>query len=244
MAIVTISENCTGCKACIETCPQKILALGENEKMHVVDHGKCMSCYGCEDVCNFGAVFNKKAPFPEMTADEIETEDNPKLASEYDVIVVGAGPAGLGAAISCAGEGLNTAVFERLPNRKVSHHNDGGCLFSFPSTTSINITDGHVEFPEINIKLALRYCMWVTFAMMWTPARRIGQRWRPPPILGASMCYNETLLETGYGADGEMGVRVPTGKTAQRSGKELTGGVFSKTVFPGGHPCPKGHNDS
>ena len=52
-----------------------------------------MSCYGCEDVCEFNAVFNKKAPSPEMSADEIQTEQNPSLESEYDVIIVGPGPA-------------------------------------------------------------------------------------------------------------------------------------------------------
>ena len=153
MAIITISENCTGCGTCIKTCPQMILALGEDKKMHVTDHSRCMSCYGCEDVCEFNAVFNKKAPYPEMSEDEIQTEQNPSLESEYDVIIVGAGPAGLGAAISCSKGGLNTGVFERLPNRKVSHHNDGGVLFSFPTATTFKKTQGFVEFPEIDFKL-------------------------------------------------------------------------------------------
>ncbi|MDP8262470.1 MAG: FAD-binding protein [Candidatus Ancaeobacter aquaticus] len=153
MAIVTVSENCTGCKACIKTCPQMILALGKNKKMYVADHDRCMSCYGCEDVCESNAVFNKKAPLPNMKEDEIQTEQNQTIEPEYDVIIVGAGPAGLGAAISCAREGLNTAVFERLPNRNVSHHADGGILFSFPGATTMKKTEGFLEFPEIEFKL-------------------------------------------------------------------------------------------
>ena len=153
MAIIAISENCTGCGTCVKTCPQMILAIGEAKKMQVIEPKRCMSCYGCEDVCKFGAVLNKKAPRPEMKADEIQTETGPPLTSECDVIIVGAGPSGLGAAISCARQGLNTSVFERLPNRQVSHHNDGGVLFSFPSATTFKRVGGHVEFPELDFSL-------------------------------------------------------------------------------------------
>jgi len=153
MAIITVSEKCTGCGACVKVCPQMILALDENKKMRMLDQSRCMSCYGCEDVCKFQAVLNKKAPFPGMAASEIETERHKTIRSEYDVVIVGAGPAGLGAAISCAGEGLKTAIFERLPNRQVSHHNDGGVLFSIPAVTSMRRMEGLIEFPEYDFKL-------------------------------------------------------------------------------------------
>jgi len=153
MAIIRISEKCTGCGACVKTCPQMILALDENKKMYVLDNNRCMSCFGCEDECKFNAVFIKKAPFPNMSESEIKIEQNEPIESEYDVIIIGAGPSGLGTAISCAKEGLKTALFERLPNREVSHHNDGGILFSYPSATTIKRTNGYIELPEVNFKL-------------------------------------------------------------------------------------------
>lgn len=39
MAIVTISENCTGCGACVKVCPQKILEVGAEKKLTVLDKG-------------------------------------------------------------------------------------------------------------------------------------------------------------------------------------------------------------
>ena len=154
MAIITFSDKCTGCGACIKTCPQLILELSDEKKMKIIDHDRCMSCFGCEDSCNFEAVFIKKAPYPEMKENEINVEDNGKPESEYDVIIVGAGPSGLGTAISCAEQGLKTAIFDRLPNREVSHHNDGGVLFSYPAATSIKVSDdGYLELPEFDFRL-------------------------------------------------------------------------------------------
>jgi flavin-dependent dehydrogenase/NAD-dependent dihydropyrimidine dehydrogenase PreA subunit len=153
VAIITITEKCVGCGICIKVCPQKILKLDDKKKIHVLDQSKCMSCYGCEDECKFKAVLNKKALFPHIPADKIKTDQCSKLKTNYDVAIVGAGPAGLGAAISCARNGLRTAVFERLPSREVSHHNDGGVLFCISSVTSMNKTENFLEFPELNLKL-------------------------------------------------------------------------------------------
>lgn len=116
---LSIIEKCTGCGACVKTCPQIILELFDKKKMHVIDHDRCMSCFGCEDACNFGAVFIKKAPFLEMKESEIKVEDNGKPEPEYDVVIVGAGPSWLGTAISCAELGLKTAIFDRLLNREL-----------------------------------------------------------------------------------------------------------------------------
>ena len=153
MAIITLSEKCTGCGACIKTCPQMILALNEDKKMFVKEPERCMACFGCEDECKFGAVYIKKGASPDIPAEKIKVEENGKIAAEYDVVVIGAGPSGLGTAIGCAQQGLKTAVFERLPNREVSHHNDGGILFSYPAAVTIKKTDGFLELPEFDFKL-------------------------------------------------------------------------------------------
>ncbi|MEN8164760.1 MAG: FAD-binding protein, partial [Acidobacteriota bacterium] len=80
-------------------------------------------------------------------------EPPPASITKCDVAIVGAGPAGLGAAITCAKAGLDVVVFERLPNRRLSHHTDGGVLFSFPGLTSVNIDGNTVSFPELDISI-------------------------------------------------------------------------------------------
>ena len=45
-----------------------------------------------------------------------------KLPPEFDVVVVGAGPAGLGAAVYGASEGLRTLVIERGGLRRAGRH--------------------------------------------------------------------------------------------------------------------------
>jgi len=157
MAIITYRKKCTGCGICVKVCPQKILELDKDRKIQVLNQKKCMSCYGCEDECKFNAVVNKKSFTPDIPEEDILVEKSKPVKSEYDIIIVGAGPAGLGAAISCARLGMNTALFERLPNRQVSHHNDGGVLFNIPSVTDMKKSSGYIELPKLDLKLADKF---------------------------------------------------------------------------------------
>ncbi len=148
MEIIVNSEKCTGCNICVRVCPQKVLELKES-KSYCFDTERCMGCFGCEDECPHGAIRVIRAP---QYIEEIKSEP-PLNITECDVAVVGAGPAGIGAAITCAKAGLNTVVFERLPNREMSHHTDGGVLFAMPEMSSVKVNDSKILFPELGISI-------------------------------------------------------------------------------------------
>ena len=64
---------------------------------------------------------------------EIWKMSAPPLRSHYDFAVVGAGPAGLAAAVYAASDGLSTVVFERdLPGGQASHTSMIENFFGFP----------------------------------------------------------------------------------------------------------------
>ena len=150
MRIIVDDDRCTGCGLCVQVCPQMILAIVDG-KMRVQDQARCMGCFGCEDVCPTQAVRLLRAP---QSVADIPIEP-PLDADACDVAIVGAGPAGLGAAITCARAGLDVVVFERLPNRSLSHHPDGGVLYAPPWISTIQVQGERVVFPELEIELSV-----------------------------------------------------------------------------------------
>lgn len=155
MKVIVNEQHCTACGVCVRVCPQMILEVIERT-VRVRDVDRCMGCFGCEDECPTNAVRVLRAP---QSVASIEIEPPPAGISltggsiSCDVAVVGAGPAGLGAAITCARAGLDVLVLERLPNRLLSHHADGGVLFTLPWMTSIQVRDSQVSFPELDITI-------------------------------------------------------------------------------------------
>jgi flavin-dependent dehydrogenase/NAD-dependent dihydropyrimidine dehydrogenase PreA subunit len=153
MKIILDAQRCTGCGVCVRVCPQKILAL-VGDTMQVQDPDRCMGCFGCEDECPESAVRVLRAP--PGTA-QIPIEPPPSGIARCDVAVVGAGPAGIGAAIACARAGLDVVVLDRLPNRRISHHVDGGVLFTLPWITSMAVSEEAVAFPDLEISIQARF---------------------------------------------------------------------------------------
>ena len=150
MKIQVDAARCTGCGICVQVCPQMILEIIDGT-MQARDEARCMGCFGCEDECPFDAVRVLRAP---SCVSEIHIEPPLEGVTACDVAIVGAGPAGLGAAITCARAGLDVVVFERLPNRKISHHPDGGVLFALPWMTSIRVEGETVLFPELDLSIS------------------------------------------------------------------------------------------
>lgn len=57
MYIVTINEDeCSGCDACTESCPARILGFIDGKAVVTGDESECMGCESCIVVCPTGAV--------------------------------------------------------------------------------------------------------------------------------------------------------------------------------------------
>ncbi len=141
--------RCDACGMCARICPQMILSTGEDSVI-VDDEPRCMGCFGCEDECHTHAIRVLRA---EGFAEEPHIEPEPALAASYDVVVIGAGPAGLGAAIECARQGLSVCVCERLPSRRISHHTDGGILLNMPGQPAVEVVEDELRIPALDLSL-------------------------------------------------------------------------------------------
>ena len=57
MFIVTIDEEtCSGCNACTDGCPARILSFNGEKAEVTGDETECMGCESCITVCPTGAV--------------------------------------------------------------------------------------------------------------------------------------------------------------------------------------------
>jgi digeranylgeranylglycerophospholipid reductase len=101
MSIHVNPWRCATCGACVGLCPSGALTLDENRLR--VEEPLCTDCGICEPACPLAALsFDEPAPF----------EGRP-LRPQYDIIVIGAGPAGSFAAATAAEAGARVLLLEK-----------------------------------------------------------------------------------------------------------------------------------
>ncbi len=150
------AERCTGCGICAGTCPEFVFeSNGPCRPVSVARPELCLGCMACEEDCAVGALRVHRLPEGMHEKDIPEPCMGIDTDKVYDLLIVGAGPAGLGAAIRGRMLGLDLAVLDRLPSPRRSHHPDGGLIASVPDIYMLKETsDGGLRIDELDVNFS------------------------------------------------------------------------------------------
>ncbi|MCP4199681.1 MAG: FAD-binding protein, partial [Proteobacteria bacterium] len=261
MELLIDKRKCTGCKVCVRVCPQMVLEVVDGT-VKCKDKKRCMGCFGCEEECKEQAIRLLRAP---QNVEEIEIEvpsEETERLRNCDVAIVGAGPAGLGAAIACAREGLEVVVIEKLPNRKMCHHNDGGIMFTLDGVVSAKFNGDKIVFPELDIAIDGKVARKLDFIGFVGPDGQGSRNDFPPDIdgylqsktsflqelarqaesFGTRIWYNKKVVDILKEGSRVCGVKLHTGEEIRANVVVTADGVFAamteKAGFAVNHEDP------
>ncbi|MFC1811427.1 4Fe-4S dicluster domain-containing protein [Thermodesulfobacteriota bacterium] len=77
---VTTDEDCTLCEACVETCPEKCIALNNSTRKPEIDFDQCLKCGQCIHVCPTGTLESGQKGFRIQLGGKLGR--HPRLARE------------------------------------------------------------------------------------------------------------------------------------------------------------------
>ena len=149
--VVLDRARCGGCGLCALSCPQLVFRhMGREQAVALANPERCVGCMACEEDCPESALRVLRLPAG-LSVTEVP-QPAAGLDSErfFDLVVVGAGPAGLGAAIRARQLGLSVLVLERLPSHRRAHHPDGGLLFAAPDIFQLEESEAGLRLVELD----------------------------------------------------------------------------------------------
>ncbi|MDY0062619.1 MAG: ferredoxin family protein [Myxococcota bacterium] len=153
-AIVRQEAGCDGCGVCVAACPQLVYApASRGEPPRLAHPERCFGCLACEEECPRRVLRVHRLPAGMSLAELPPPGLGLDRERPYDLVVVGAGPAGLGAALRGRALGLTVAVLDRLPSPRRAHHPDGGLLISAPDLYRLTDTGHGLRLAELDLQL-------------------------------------------------------------------------------------------
>lgn len=160
--VVLDAARCTGCGICVRTCPEMVFAPGDRPRapVEIAHPDRCLGCLACDEDCPEGALRVHRLP-ADMALADVPPPGAGLDDRVHDLVVVGAGPAGLGAAIAGRALGLDVAVIERMPSMRRAHHPDGGLLTGQRGDVTqglrgLHLPDLDVTVPRDRVRETLR----------------------------------------------------------------------------------------
>ena len=229
-ALLLDKATCKGCGLCVKTCPQMVFAQASQGKAPSIKaKERCYGCLSCEEDCPHGAIVVHRLPADMKLVDVPQPGRDLAEEQSFDIVIIGAGPAGLGAAIRAKMLDMNVAVLERLPSSKRSHHPDGGLFFAPPEIYNVNFEKEFIHIKELELKLpsSLLIERLQDFSIVGPSGQRTKKRdqeWSGFPIvdkdllvhhlalrageLGAHLCYNTRAK--AISTPGDDGLRTVT----------------------------------
>ena len=58
--VIIDKEKCIGCGACVNTCPQNVFEMNDENKAEAPRAKDCIACRACEGACPVGAITIKE----------------------------------------------------------------------------------------------------------------------------------------------------------------------------------------
>jgi flavin-dependent dehydrogenase/ferredoxin len=226
--VIRLDPNlCDGCGLCVRTCPELVYTQEAQRDPAVVNFPeRCIGCLACDEDCPRGAIRVHRMPAG-MGADEIPAPAaglDPEKT--HDLVVIGAGPAGLAAAIRGRALGLEVAVVERMPSARRSHHPDGGLLSGGSSTYPLErVPGGGLRLRGLDVTLEAGDVRdWMNHFIFMGPDGLATRRSKPGAVEFASVS-KDRLVERLADRARDAGATIAWNTRATRIERESAGAM-------------------